>query len=167
MNNFNPFEILKDKNIPGVSNWLEHFHQNPWLEKYINDILGPDFWRQVMGNQASRIRTNIFETSDEVIVRAEIPGLERESDLRVMLKGSTLSFDATVPATNGGFGNDKVILHSKAGKQHAQKIAHSVNLPCPVRDFGAKATYKNGILEVKLPKEYVSYDSHKINVQFL
>ncbi len=174
MNNFNPFdgvkfnplEALKDKNVPGASFWLESLNQNPWLSKYIEDILGPDFWQKVLGKRHSHIHTSVFETSDEVIVRAEIPGLEKESDVIITLQGMTLSLEANIPEPSVAE-NDRVIpLHNQITKG-TRKLVTGIKLPCAVRDFGARANYKNGILEVRLPKEFVSSASHRINVKFL
>lgn len=152
MNGFNPFDFLKEKGLFGAFHSLDNLQQMPWLEKYLNNLLGPDFWSQVMGNRQHGLnKTEVFQTTDEVIVTAEIPGLENERDVRIHLKGLTLFLEATIPA-------DSI----KAGR----KITRKVNLPFPVNSFGARALYKNGILEIRLPKEPHIDESH-IEVKFL
>ncbi|GAB4270670.1 Hsp20/alpha crystallin family protein [Thermincola ferriacetica] len=167
--NFNPFDALKERNIPSVSMWFEQMKQFPWLEKYINDILGPNFWRQITGGkqQSFSSKTEVFETSDEVIVKLPIPGLEKTTDIRVKLSGVTLWIEASPPANIVELDHDRIKLHKDAEPVSPRKISHTVKLPAPVNYLDAKAIYKSGTLEIRLPKEFNSEDTHDIRVNFL
>lgn len=167
MDEFNPFDFLKDKGLFNAFHTLEKLQQTPWLEKHISSLLGPNFWSEVIGDQHSDFnKMEVFQTADEVIVIAEIPGLEKESDVRISLKGITLFLEATIPVQNREAQFDGVVLNRKMDNQPDRKISRKVNLPFPVKSFGAKALYKNGVLEVKLPKELLTDESH-VEVQFL
>lgn len=166
-NNFNPFEVLNKVksmvSIPGLENlnpipWWANINQAPWLEKLISDTLGFSHNQQIINSQYGIFKTDVFETSDEVIVKAVIPGLEKPNDASVKLKGMELQIEANVPETVRDAGHEKIITH---------KFSRNVKLPVMVKDFGASANYKNGILEIKLPKEYLPQTSRNINIQFL
>lgn len=75
---------------------------------------------------------DVFEKEDEVIVVAEIPGVDKDKiDLKVTEDGKTLIIKAS---------------------NEDRKYYKEVELPAKVDPDTAKATYKNGVLEVKLKK---------------
>ena len=167
MDNFNPFDFLKDRGLFNALQTMEKLQQTPRLKSYIDSLLGPNFWAQVMENDHYDFhKMEVFQTSDEVIVMAEIPALESESDVRISLKGLTLLLEAIVPVQNMDDQSDRVFLNRQMNNQSSRKLSRRINLPYPVKTFGAKAQYKNGVLEIRLPKELLADDSH-IEVQFL
>ncbi|MGC8982344.1 MAG: archaeal heat shock protein Hsp20 [Desulfurococcaceae archaeon] len=75
---------------------------------------------------------DVFERGDEVVVVAEIPGVDKEKiDLKVTEDGKTLIIKAS---------------------NEERKYYKEVDLPAKVDPESAKASYKNGILEVRLKK---------------
>jgi len=75
---------------------------------------------------------DVFETDSEVVVVAEMPGVEKEKiDVKVTEDGKTLIISAS---------------------NEDRKYYKEVDLPAKVDPLSAKATYKNGVLEVKLKK---------------
>ncbi len=75
---------------------------------------------------------DVFETDSEVVVVAEMPGVEKEKiDIKVTEDGKTLIISAS---------------------NEDRKYYKEVDLPAKVDPLSAKATYKNGVLEVKLKK---------------
>jgi len=73
---------------------------------------------------------DVIEKDGEVRVIAELPGVEKEDiDLRATETSLTIS----------------------AESQH-RKYYKELSLPTPVNPKSAKATYRNGVLEVSLPK---------------
>lgn len=147
MDGFNPFDFIKNKGFLSIMESLDNLQQRSWLEKYINNILGPNFWSLVTENPVQDLnqkKIEIFQTTDEVIVIGEIPGLDKESDIRIFIRGMTLFLETATPADT----------------------THKINLPAPVSSFGAKALYKNGIMEIRLPKEPLPNESH-VDIQFL
>ncbi len=74
--------------------------------------------------------TDVQETEDEVLVTVDVPGVEKEDiDLEVM--GRELAIDV----------------------DGARKYRTRVKLPVDVEPEDADATYRNGVLEVKLNKK--------------
>jgi HSP20 family protein len=75
---------------------------------------------------------DIFESENEVSVVAELPGVEKDKiDVKVTEDGKTLIINAS---------NEK------------RKYYKEIELPARVDPSSAKASYKNGVLEVKLKK---------------
>lgn len=75
---------------------------------------------------------DVFEREDEVIVVAEMPGVEKDKiDLKVTEDGKMLIIKAS---------------------NEERKYYKEIELPARVDPESAKATYKNGILEVRLKK---------------
>ena len=73
---------------------------------------------------------DVFDEADKLLVIAELPGVE-ESDVRLEVKGDILTISA----------EDKERKYSK-----------EVLLPCAVDESKMQSSYKNGVLEVTLPK---------------
>ena len=69
---------------------------------------------------------DIHEADEELRVVADVPGVEKE-DIELKCDGSTLTLDAT--------GTDR-------------SYSERIDLPVPVDEHSASATYNNGVLEV-------------------
>lgn len=89
---------------------------------------------------------DVAENDDEIIVTAELPGLE-PSDFRVEAVGERLILTGEKKASREERDRDR--YYSECGYGYFQRI---VPLPCEVDTGGAKARYKNGVLRVTLPK---------------
>ncbi|AFL66857.1 archaeal heat shock protein Hsp20 [Desulfurococcus amylolyticus] len=88
---------------------------------------------------------DVFESGDEVTVIAEIPGVEKDKiDVKVSDDGRTLIINAS--DTN-------------------RRYYKEVELPSKVDPSSAKASYKNGVLEVKLKKAGKGKEGFKISVE--
>jgi len=91
-------------------------------------------------------RVNVRETDEEIVVSAELPGLE-EKDFDVSLEDDVL----TVKGEKRSEHEEK-----REGFQHLESVSGSferrLRLPCDVDADSVKATYKNGVVTVVLPK---------------
>lgn len=92
------------------------------------------------------IASNVFESDKSVVVRLEIPGLEKENTA-VEVVGNTLIVS----------GEKRFEGEHSEGRYRVFQCAYgsfqrSVRLPVPVRADQAKADYRRGILEINLPK---------------
>ena len=89
---------------------------------------------------------DLEETPDAYIVRFELPGMKRE-DLKISLTEHTLTLSA----------ERKCEEESKDRTVHRREIVYgrftrSISFPAEIDPSKAKATYKDGILTVELPK---------------
>jgi len=106
------------------------------------------------------IRVDIHETANEVVVSCDIPGLENKEDVDIDIENNTLSISGSINRTNEVNEENMYRKERYVGRFH-----RSVSLPSPVSHEGVKASYRNGVLEVKMPK--VMKDNRKrIDVDF-
>lgn len=90
---------------------------------------------------------DMHETTEELVVRAEVPGLTKE-DFRIELVDGRLTIRGEkkfVREQKGGDGS--VISESRYGS-----FARSVQLPYEVDEKDIKADLKHGVLTIRLPK---------------
>jgi len=100
---------------------------------------------------------DIIDRESEVLVKAEMPGVRRE-DVSVSLEDNTLSIKGEIKEEAEKEG---------AGYAYSERkwrsFARSVNLPVKIRAADIKATLKDGLLCVHLPKE-VEQQPRKIKI---
>lgn len=89
---------------------------------------------------------DIVDREREVLVRAELPGIEKE-DLNISITDNLLSIK----------GKSSKEEREEKGDYYRHEIssfsfARSITLPCAVDDSKITASLKNGILEITLPK---------------
>jgi HSP20 family protein len=105
-------------------------------------------------------RVDIVERENEVIAYCEIPGLESKNDVHIEVDNHKLSLSGTIQHAQEM--KDDHVHHRERFKG---KFHRSMSLPTSVQADAVTATYKNGILEVHMPK-MKSETRRKIDVQF-
>ncbi len=96
---------------------------------------------------------DIYETDGEVVIKAELPGVKKE-DIDVTIKENAVHIKA----------ERKEEREEKTENVHRVerfygRIERVVPLPVDVKAEKAKAEYKDGVLEVRIPKEKVSKEA--------
>jgi HSP20 family protein len=115
---------------------FDRFFADPW------GVHG-DFWRG-FGDVA--LATDVSETDDEVVVRAEIPGVEPK-DLELTVAGDVLTI-----------AGEKHEEETKREKGYARaerrfgSFRRSVQLPSSIDADSVQAVHKNGVVTVTLKK---------------
>lgn len=89
---------------------------------------------------------DLYEDKDNLIVRAELPGLKKE-EIDISLHDGTL-------AISGERKQEKKLEDSQTSREERfyGKFQRSLGLPKAVNPNAVKASYKDGILTVTLPK---------------
>lgn len=92
------------------------------------------------------IASDVFDDDDKVIVRLEAPGMRRE-DFNIELHGDTLTV----------WGEKRSDREVSRGRYSVVQCAYGsfrrdVALPVSVRAEKTKATYRDGVLRIELPK---------------
>ena len=89
---------------------------------------------------------DIYEDEDNIIVKAEVPGISKEN-LSVTLSDDTLTISAKDV-------KEKEIKKENYYRKEIRRggFTRSFTLPCAVDRNKVKATMKDGILEIVLPK---------------
>lgn len=125
-----------------------------WLSPFTNDYWGDNFFNQLVPKQFAEIfRTGKFgpsidlkETENEVILQADIPGVNQEDlDLTVDENMVILKGESKRDETREEKGYH--LTERRYGSFH-----RTIPLPVEVKSDQATARYKNGVLEVRIPK---------------
>lgn len=100
-----------------------------------------------MGERFGGPRVDVHETEDAVIVTCDIPGLEKKEDVKIEIEPNLLMLSGTIQHTRD----------TKQEQMHRQErmVGHfkrTVSLPTRVSSEGVKATYRNGVLDIHMPK---------------
>lgn len=95
-----------------------------------------------------KIRIDVKENGANVIVHAEVPGVDKD-DIDVSVDNGIVTIKAEVKQYDADV-EDEQVLHSE---RYFGAVARSFSLPCPVDEAKAKAAYENGILILTLPKQ--------------
>lgn len=103
------------------------------------------FMRPEIGAGEARVpNVDVVERDDEVLVRAELPGVEKKDiDISVSDSSLTISAQPHIAEEEGEY------YYCEIG---ATPFTRSVRLPVEVDSDKAKASFKDGLLELHLPK---------------
>jgi len=95
-----------------------------------------------------KIRIDVKENGANVIVHAEVPGVDKK-DIDVSVDNGIVTIRAEIRQYESET-KDEQVLHSE---RYFGSVARSFSLPCAVDEAKTKATYENGILILTLPKQ--------------
>jgi HSP20 family protein len=102
---------------------------------------------------------DVWETKDDVVLSFEIPGVD-EKDVHVSITGDLL----TVRGERRFEQDVKQETYHRLERVYG-KFERAIQLPMPVQADKVRATYRDGVLQVKLPKaEEVKPREIKIDV---
>ncbi len=92
---------------------------------------------------------DVIETDKEVIATAEMPGLEKQ-DIKINVTEDRLEISAETKHEEKKEEKGYVYRERRSGAYY-----RAISLPSPVDPDKSKASYKNGVLEIKMPKTEV------------
>jgi HSP20 family protein len=121
---------------------LEHIHQE--LAK--RDWLDPAQLLGQMGQEWPSV--DVVETGTEVFITAPIPGLKQTRDVKLELKGNILKLEGEVSPEY----QDLAVVKVHQQERRPLKFSRTITLPVAVDVRNCRASYRRGILEVKLPR---------------
>jgi HSP20 family protein len=89
---------------------------------------------------------DMYDRKGEIVVRAELPGVKKE-DIELTITKDTLTIKAEVKRTEEVAEEDYYVRERSFGT-----FSRTLALPVEVDSERAKASFKDGVLEVLLPK---------------
>ena len=95
---------------------------------------------------AESIFLDLSETENAVTLRVELPGIKPE-DMHVSVTDESLTLRGEMREDT----IDKGENYERVAKS-SQSISRTITLPCRIKTAEVKATFKDGILEIVLPK---------------
>lgn len=99
-----------------------------------------------VGNQVWAPFVDVYETKDELVVSAELPGIN-EKEIQVTMTGDLL----TIKGERSQEREMKDENYHRLERFYG-KFERNIPIPVPVQSNKIKATYRNGVLEIHLPK---------------
>jgi HSP20 family protein len=99
-------------------------------------------------------------SDDELVIRAELPGIDPDKDLHITVSDHMLRVSAERHERKEATEKGKYRSEFRYGT-----FERRVALPTRVSEHDVKATYEDGILEVRLPIDCKTTEATKIPVQ--
>lgn len=101
---------------------------------------------------------DVTETDKEIVATAEMPGLKKE-DIKINITDDRLEISTESKHEEKKQGKEYFYKEIKSGSYY-----RSIDLPSSIDPNGAKASYNNGILEIKMPKTEIKKKT-SINIE--
>lgn len=146
---------------------LSPFHEMERMERMFDEFFKRPFssllsrtpWNTVSDLEVSAPNVDVFEEGDNIIVKAEVPGIAKEN-LEVTFKDNILTISGEKKKEEKVENRNYFQMERTYGS-----FSRSVYLPTEVRSEDASATFKDGVLEIVIPKTEESKESvRKITV---
>ncbi|WP_456277381.1 Hsp20/alpha crystallin family protein [Bacillus sp. AK128] len=145
-------------NEPSKKNQLSSSPQDPFkhVMKSMDDFFNAKPLKGVMNSIddffsrsfVPSFPVDLYETKDELVITAEIPGVKREQ-IYLDIVGNTLRISVEheneIEETN-------TVQNYYRRERAYQRSERNVQLPYPVSEKQVKASYQNGILKIRAPK---------------
>ena len=103
--------------------------------------------RTELGN-LPRAKVDVAEKNGAYLVTAELPGVKKD-DIHVAIDGAQVTLEAEVKREKEA-NKDERVLHSE---RVYGKVSRSFSLPQEIDEARAEAKFRDGVLELKLPKK--------------
>ena len=114
------------------------------LNRFVEGFFGPDRARTAPAPFTPVV--DVEETAEEFVFRADLPGV-RQQDVKVSLMGDTLTIRGQRNVEKES--QDRNLLRTE---RTFGTFERTFTLGTPVRSDGVKASYRDGVLEVRVPK---------------
>lgn len=92
-------------------------------------------------------RIDLYQTDQEVVATAELPGIESKDDVEISLTPDSLSLRGELKRSHDV--GDENFFHAE---RYYGSFSRTLPLPAEVKPDEARASYRNGILEIRMPK---------------
>ena len=100
------------------------------------------------GETLARMKVDVAEKNGAYTVTAELPGVKKE-DIQVTIDGAEVTLSAEVKREKE-VAQDERVLHTE---RVYGKVSRSFTLPQEVDEAKAEAKFRDGVLELTLPKK--------------
>ncbi|MDQ0338929.1 HSP20 family protein [Caldalkalibacillus uzonensis] len=128
-------------------------HMRRDLDRFFHDL-------PLFNQELDMPRVDVYETETEVIASCELPGLEKKEDVDIDVRDQMLTISGVINRVK-----EVKEEHMYRRERFSGRFQRSVPLPAPVSAEGTRATYKQGILEIRMPKQERT-NQKRIDVEF-
>lgn len=125
-------------------------------------ILGDEFWNEISHVLPRKgISIDMYESNNEVVVVGEVPGISSSSNVSIYLNGFILVIKGNIPWTYPISKNDMIQQERFIGEFNRKiQLPHSIDV-----NSKPKAKFKNGLIEIHIPK-CQQYKEKEVTIQF-
>lgn len=125
-----------------ISNRMSRLFHNFWRHE-------PDLFRSnLLADDAFDMKLDVSEKDSAYVVRADLPGVNKD-DIRVDIDGNLVSISAEIKRQSEKKEGEAVVY----SERYQGKAYRSFTLDCSVDAAKSQASYKDGVLELTLPKQ--------------
>ena len=137
-----PFQEL-EKRMHDMESMFDDFFSSDWMRP-----LKWEFprWPQMSQIELKVPKMDVVDRDDEVMVRADLPGVKKE-DVDVSLTDNTITVKGSTSEEKKEKKGDYYRCETMQGS-----FSSTMSLPSEVDGSKAKSTFKDGVLEVVVPK---------------
>jgi HSP20 family protein len=146
----------KTKETRELAPWRPFTDLTRWerdMERMMDDFFDrrmrpwwPERWFRAEGFLTNAPALDVFEDKDDLVVKAELPGMEKDN-VEVNLTDHTLTI-------KGEKRKEEEVKEEKYYRSERSygSFVRTLELPATVQVDKIKASFKNGILEIRMPK---------------
>ena len=146
------------------------FQEMERMERMFNDffrrpfsLLSPTQWMRSFPEieDMSRVNVDVFEEGNEIVVKAEVPGISKENINVSFSDNNTIIISGEKKKEDKVENKDYYRMERSYGS-----FNRSIILPAEVNPDKASATFKDGVLDIHIPKsEEAQQKIKKINIE--
>jgi len=146
----------KEKETKAVTPWRPFMDFARWdrdMDRMMEDFFGrrarpwwPERWFRREDLEVKAPTMDVYEEKDDIVVKAELPGMDKEN-IEVNLTDHTL----TIKGEKKKEEEVKEENYYRSERSYGS-FFRTLELPASVHGEKVKAAFKNGILEVRMPK---------------
>ncbi|MFE8695706.1 Hsp20/alpha crystallin family protein [Cytobacillus sp. FJAT-53684] len=147
MNERNNNNKGKNEPIGDLMKSMNQFFQEKPVKGFLQSM--DEFFKNPFPSSTSSFHVNVSETNDEHIISAELPGINKEQiQIDVLDNYVTITVLSTESMTEEN-------EHQKTIKKQTsiKKSIRTVPLPQLINESKVKASYQNGLLQIRVPKQ--------------
>jgi len=141
-------EEKKDSSRPPVRSYLKQiddfFEQTP-LRGVIADL--NHFFQK--GNRLLTFPVDLYEVGDELVITAELPGIQKEQ-IQIEIQSEYLKVSVKEEILEEA--EEKTSHNYYRRERSISEASRLIKLPYSINKKAAKASYQNGVLEIRAPK---------------
>ncbi|MCL6560926.1 MAG: Hsp20/alpha crystallin family protein [Firmicutes bacterium] len=131
------------------------------LRNQMNRFFDQTFRRNLFpGPESFGPRIDLYQTETDVVATAELPGVESKDDIEVSVTPDALSIKGELKRTHNV--KDEHFFHSE---RYFGSFSRTLPLPAEVKPEETRASYENGVLEIRMPKtEKGRKNAHRVQI---
>ncbi len=132
--------------------WSQPKEIERWFEEFLGEPLPTRIWRRwpkwgkLRELEEISPAVDMYDKKDEIVVKAEVPGIEKEN-INISVTDSTLTIKGETKKEEEVKEEDYYYSERSYGS-----FRRMLTLPVKVQGDKIKASFKNGVLEIHLPK---------------